>query len=593
MTRVENLPPRTLHLYLGLLLWALVIPSAVDAQDLEVCSDAALDIVGSVVAPLATQNSSIDVDDSLVIGDVEISLDLTTSFVGDFSDISVISPFGTRVQLHAGGGGATEDFDVVYGDAGDPNTGADGLYNCAGCEILPLDPAGMSRFHGELTDGAWELEIVTFATGTLNSWCVAIDTGCAAAPPADVTCVESGLDIDVEWTNPETYDELRVVRNGETLAILAGDATTYTDVGVPPGVHDYRVLGNDGTCESGSAICSAIRSECLGLAAPTTVTCTALDDDVEISWIIGGLDYDGQQVLRDGFVVAELGGAAESYLDVAPPPGRHTYRVVAVRGTDSCLAGSEECEIALGETEYCDAPDELIPADDGDQLGAPYVVTMTIDDAGMDTSIGEVEVDLDVTTDWQGDFDFVLESPSGIRVQLHNNRGTDVDDFLVTYSDHGELQTDDTDFACDCLVQPSGPGRLSDFSGELVDGDWTLDVFTFSDGTLNNWCLDVFSAVEATAVAFERGDADGNGSVFGLLDALYLLEWVFTSGPAPPCLAAADVDANGSVFALLDALYLLDWSFNGGPAPSAPSPGECGPPAVGEGEECAVSTCTP
>ncbi len=48
-------------------------------------------------------------------------------------------------------------------------------------------------------------------------------------------------------------------------------------------------------------------------------------------------------------------------------------------------------------------------------------------------------------------------------------------------------------------------------------------------------------------------------------------------GDDPPCMDAADADGNNSVFALLDALFLLEWMFSDGDDPPAPGTTDCGP----------------
>ena len=94
---------------------------------------------------------------------------------------------------------------------------------------------------------------------------------------------------------------------------------------------------------------------------------------------------------------------------------------------------------------------------------------------------------------------------------------------------------------------------------------------------------------------FLRGDCDGNGSVFALSDALFLLQWQFTDGPIPPCMDAADVDNDGTVLAILDALALLEWGFTGGDVPPDPGVMECGadPEHGSDGLVCEVKpeTC--
>ena len=92
---------------------------------------------------------------------------------------------------------------------------------------------------------------------------------------------------------------------------------------------------------------------------------------------------------------------------------------------------------------------------------------------------------------------------------------------------------------------------------------------------------------------FLRGDVNGDGSVFAIIDALALLEFGFTSGTTPPCMDAADVDGNNAVFAIVDALYLLSFGFTAGPPPPDPGPFECGSDADLGSEilECAVPPC--
>ena len=91
---------------------------------------------------------------------------------------------------------------------------------------------------------------------------------------------------------------------------------------------------------------------------------------------------------------------------------------------------------------------------------------------------------------------------------------------------------------------------------------------------------------------FERGDFDGNGSIFALIDVIFLLDWQFNFGPAPTCMDAVDADDSGTVFPLIEALYLLDWQFNAGPAPTTPGPGDCGTDPTLDALDCATPTCS-
>ena len=90
---------------------------------------------------------------------------------------------------------------------------------------------------------------------------------------------------------------------------------------------------------------------------------------------------------------------------------------------------------------------------------------------------------------------------------------------------------------------------------------------------------------------FLRGDADGDGSFNGLVDGLFIFNYQFSGGEAPPCMEAADADDSGTFSGLVDGIYALNHQFNGGPPPGAPHP-DCGvdpEPAMGIG--CVTSAC--
>ena len=65
--------------------------------------------------------------------------------------------------------------------------------------------------------------------------------------------------------------------------------------------------------------------------------------------------------------------------------------------------------------------------------------------------------------------------------------------------------------------------------------------------------------------AFLRGDANGDG-VINSVDIVYLINYLFISGPAPVPLAAGDANSNGVVNAA-DVVYLVNYLFIGGPPP--------------------------
>lgn len=74
--------------------------------------------------------------------------------------------------------------------------------------------------------------------------------------------------------------------------------------------------------------------------------CTVIDEGVllewdPIIWILpadGLLPIEGYLIQRDGETIAKLPASATSYLDPAPPPGTHTYALVAVNWTGDASA---------------------------------------------------------------------------------------------------------------------------------------------------------------------------------------------------------------------------------------------------------------
>jgi hypothetical protein len=70
-----------------------------------------------------------------------------------------------------------------------------------------------------------------------------------------------------------------------------------------------------------------------------------------------------------------------------------------------------------------------------------------------------------------------------------------------------------------------------------------------------------------TAGSYVPGDANNDGTV-DISDAVYLIAYIFTGGPAPIPLAAGDANCDGTVD-ISDAVYLIAYIFTGGPAPCA------------------------
>ncbi|HIB01969.1 MAG TPA: hypothetical protein EYO31_08975, partial [Phycisphaerales bacterium] len=118
----------------------------------------------------ATTTSTIVVNDAYCIGDTDIELDITHTFIGDLI-VEVTSPQGTVVRLHDRSGGGSDNINAVY----DGNGGA-----------VPDGPGTMSDWVGEIVTGTWTMTVSDNAgadTGTLDHWALKIASSGAECPP--------------------------------------------------------------------------------------------------------------------------------------------------------------------------------------------------------------------------------------------------------------------------------------------------------------------------------------------------------------------------------------------------------------------------
>ena len=70
------------------------------------------------------------------------------------------------------------------------------------------------------------------------------------------------------------------------------------------------------------------------------------------------------------------------------------------------------------------------------------------------------------------------------------------------------------------------------------------------------------------SVPFRRGDANNNDAI-DLVDAIFVMQFLFVGGAAPLCVDSADANDDGQVN-ILDPVNLLEYFFNSGPPPPVP-----------------------
>lgn len=95
-----------------------------------------------------------------------------------------------------------------------------------------------------------------------------------------------------------------------------------------------------------------------------------------------------------------------------------------------------------------------------------------------------------------------------------------------------------------------------------ITGSADFPVFNPYDGSLS--AVDNF-LTKICLPTFICGDANGNGAV-NILDATFIIAYLYKNGPDPEPLDAADANGNG-VVNILDATYLIAHLYKNGPAP--------------------------
>jgi hypothetical protein len=152
--------------------------------------------------------------------------------------------------------------------------------------------------------------------------------------PANLTCTLVAQSVELNWTNPITYDTIQVERDGEVIAgSLSGGATTYTDASAPPGEHTYGVRGVLGEVTSDSESCQAV----LPIAPPENLSCVGGPLRVDLTWT-EPMAYDAVKIWRDGDELAEVAGGTEAYTDRLSEWGEYDYELRGIVGEDQSAA---------------------------------------------------------------------------------------------------------------------------------------------------------------------------------------------------------------------------------------------------------------
>jgi hypothetical protein len=111
-------------------------------------------------------------------------------------------------------------------------------------------------------------------------------------------------------------------------------------------------------------------------------------------------------------------------------------------------------------------------------------------------------------------------------------------------------------------------GNFSEYPYFCDTGSGDLHLLPWSPCTPgNNSCGVLIGALSTGCQCVIRGDINHDGSqIIEISDLVYLVDFMFTSGDALPCMEEADVNGDATND-IADLVYLVDYMFNAGPAP--------------------------
>lgn len=143
-----------------------------------------------------TTTSNITVADNYCIGDINVDIDITHTYIGDLI-VELRSPANTVVRLHNRTGSSADDILQTYDDEG----------------FAPDGPGALSNFDFEASAGIWTLTVSDNAggdVGTLNSWALRIAPAGDVCPPQAHNMslvVNQGDPVDIDLSGAGTSGE--------------------------------------------------------------------------------------------------------------------------------------------------------------------------------------------------------------------------------------------------------------------------------------------------------------------------------------------------------------------------------------------------
>jgi subtilisin-like proprotein convertase family protein len=420
-----------------------------------------------------TITSQINLSSLGTIFNIEVTLDITHSFVGDL-DVFLVSPSGRSVELFTGVGGQYNDFhNLTLSDS------AARSISTIGFNDVPYTgtwkPEGhLSDFGGEDAAGIWTLVVTDTDQadeGTLNSWSLSVTSG-----EVFRTTDDQG-NYEFDSLAPGSYTIREEPKPGWVQIPPA-------DTGIPAATWngsgwDVVVEATDDFSDPVPDSRRNVKNVDFGNYAPT-----------------GSIS---------GYVYRDLDASATK---TPTEPGLAGWTVFLDANNNGILDTG--------------TVDTTVSSTSAEAINNTFTVESKLY-VGATTTISDIDVTLDITHTFDGDLSAYLVSPSGTRVKLFSNIGSSGDNFQGTSFDDGALQSITAGTApFSGAFKPAE--LLAAFNGENSLGFWTLEIKDSTpadNGSLNTWSLTIKGDELSTVT-----DADGHYSFANLAPGSYYLDVV-------------------------------------------------------------------
>ncbi|MFN0060257.1 MAG: dockerin type I domain-containing protein [Planctomycetota bacterium] len=214
----------------------------------------------------------------------------------------------------------------------------------AGSATTYTDSAGAAGSHNYSVTGV--------CAGGVSASSATCTVTIACLPVTSLVCTPTASSVQMSWVLGDIYSQIRILRGGTLIATRPGTATTYTDTTAPAGMNNYQVIGD---APAGVSAPAATCSASVPCDAVTGLACTLVGLNAQLTWALGDTYSLQIRVVRDGALIATLGGTATSYTDVGVPAGPHNYQVIGECGA-GLAAPAATCSISAP----CDAVAGLV-----------------------------------------------------------------------------------------------------------------------------------------------------------------------------------------------------------------------------------------